>query len=164
MRDKQTILKKKKYLYSRHYFWIWESTCLWTAVKGRLIFFKSELNTKSFRRKWQPTSVFLPGESHGQEAGRLQSMGSQQLDTTEWLTCMQSLVETFTEIQIAGSLGGGYCQHRNKWSKAPLARTFWEKLFPCPFLFPTWPWIIIACPVHTEGQETAKPSRIAQKQ
>jgi len=27
-----------------------------------------------WRRKWQPTPVFLPGEFHGQ---RLQSMGSQ---------------------------------------------------------------------------------------
>ena len=30
------------------------------------------------RRAWQPTPVFLPGESHGQEEpGRLQSIGSQ---------------------------------------------------------------------------------------
>ena len=37
----------------------------------------------SWRRKWQPTPVFLLGESHGQEElGRLQSMGSQR-DTTE---------------------------------------------------------------------------------
>ena len=28
----------------------------------------------SWRRKWQPTPVFLPGKSHGQEPGRLQSM------------------------------------------------------------------------------------------
>ena len=32
----------------------------------------------SWRRKWQPTPVFLPGKSHGQEEpGRLQSMGWQ---------------------------------------------------------------------------------------
>ena len=31
----------------------------------------------TWSRKWQPTPVFLPGESHGQkEAGGLQSMGS----------------------------------------------------------------------------------------
>ena len=35
-----------------------------------------------WRRKWQPTPVFLPGESHGQELSRLQSTGSQELDTT----------------------------------------------------------------------------------
>ena len=30
-----------------------------------------------WRRKWQPTPAFLPGESHGQ----LQSMGSQKIQT-----------------------------------------------------------------------------------
>ena len=29
-----------------------------------------------WRRKWQPTPVFLPGESQGQELGGLPSMGS----------------------------------------------------------------------------------------
>ena len=33
-----------------------------------------------WRRKWQPTPVFLPGESHGpEEPGRLQSMASQRV-------------------------------------------------------------------------------------
>ena len=32
-----------------------------------------------WRRKCQPTAVFLPGKSHGGEPGRLQSMGSQQV-------------------------------------------------------------------------------------
>ena len=31
------------------------------------------------RRKWQPTLVFLPGKSHGQKSGRLQSMGLQRV-------------------------------------------------------------------------------------
>ena len=36
-----------------------------------------------WRRKWKPISVFLPGESPWtEEPGRLQSMGSQELDTT----------------------------------------------------------------------------------
>ena len=36
-----------------------------------------------WRRKWQPSSVFLPGESHGQRSlGGLQSMGSQELHMT----------------------------------------------------------------------------------
>ena len=45
----------------------------------------------SWKRKWQPTPVFLPGKSHGRkslvgyspwgrkESGRLQSMGSQRV-------------------------------------------------------------------------------------
>ena len=36
-------------------------------------------------RKWQLTPVFLPGEFHGQGPGRLQSLGSQESDTTEQL-------------------------------------------------------------------------------
>ena len=36
----------------------------------------------SWRRKWQPTPVFLPRKSHGQLGG-LQSMGSQKSHTTE---------------------------------------------------------------------------------
>ena len=36
----------------------------------------------SWRRKWQPTPVFLPGELHGQEEpGGLQSMESQNSQT-----------------------------------------------------------------------------------
>ena len=29
------------------------------------------------QQEWQPTPIFLPGKSHGQEPGKLQSMGSQ---------------------------------------------------------------------------------------
>ena len=37
-----------------------------------------------WRRAWKLTSVFLPGESHGQtESGRLQSMGCKESDTNE---------------------------------------------------------------------------------
>ena len=42
-----------------------------------------------WRREWQPTPAFLPGESHGQRMvvshGGLPSLRS-QTDTTEWLT------------------------------------------------------------------------------
>ena len=31
------------------------------------------------RRAWQPTPVFLPGESHGEEHGGLPSTGSQRV-------------------------------------------------------------------------------------
>ena len=41
--------------------------------------------TIPWKRKWQPTPVFLPGESHGQRSHGMQSMGSQESDTTEWL-------------------------------------------------------------------------------
>ena len=34
-------------------------------------------------RKWQPTPVFLPGKSHGQESGGYSSCSPKELDTTE---------------------------------------------------------------------------------
>ena len=39
------------------------------------------------RRKWQPTPVVLPGESHGQRSlvGYIQPMGSKESDSTERL-------------------------------------------------------------------------------
>ena len=36
-----------------------------------------------WRRKWQHTPVFLPGESQGREPGGLLSMGSLESDTTD---------------------------------------------------------------------------------
>ena len=40
-----------------------------------------------WRRKWQPTLVFLPGESHGQRSLVGYRHGvSKELDATEWLT------------------------------------------------------------------------------
>ena len=38
-----------------------------------------------WRRKWQPTAVFLPGKPHGQ------SMGSQESDMTYWLNNKRTL-------------------------------------------------------------------------
>ena len=49
-----------------------------------------ELGRFPWTRAWQPTLVFLPGESPGtEEPGRLQSMGSQMLDRTERLSTAQ---------------------------------------------------------------------------
>ena len=40
-----------------------------------------------WRRAWQPTPVFLPGESHGQRSLAAYSpWGHKELDTSEWLT------------------------------------------------------------------------------
>ena len=66
----------------------------WAAVHGVA---KSQTRLSDFtfthwRRKWQPTPLFLPGESHGQR--RLvgyKSLGSQRvghdLATNTWVTC-----------------------------------------------------------------------------
>ena len=50
-----------------------------------------------WRRKWQPTPVFLPGENPmdggAWRACGLQSMGSKESDTAEWLTLSLSLTQ-----------------------------------------------------------------------
>ena len=51
-------------------------------------FYKSPFFTNmTWRRKWQPTPVFLPGESHGQRSlAGCSPRGHRELDRTEWLT------------------------------------------------------------------------------
>ena len=45
-----------------------------------------------WRRKWQPTPVFLPGESHGQRSlVGYSPWGGKESDTTEQLTLLLSL-------------------------------------------------------------------------
>ena len=47
-----------------------------------------------WRRKWQPTLVFLPGESHGQRSlAGYSPWGLKELDTTE---CVHTLTHTHT--------------------------------------------------------------------
>ena len=43
------------------------------------------VGTIPWRRKWQPTPVCLPGESHGRGAWRATVHGVTKWDTTEWL-------------------------------------------------------------------------------
>ena len=59
-----------------------ELTCQGRRCKGLLV--HPWVGKIPWRWKWQPTPVFLPGGSHGQEGpGGLQSMGLQESDTTE---------------------------------------------------------------------------------
>ena len=44
------------------------------------------LKCHPWRREWQSTPVFLPGEFHGQRSPAEHSPWSTELDTTEWLT------------------------------------------------------------------------------
>ena len=58
--------------------------------------------TKLWRRKWQPTPVFLPGESHGR--GALSGhgpWGRRESDTSEATKAC-----TLTELQAVGEQGG----------------------------------------------------------
>ena len=58
----------------------------WTEEPGRLQSMgslsqtqKSDFTFTHWRRKWQPTPVFLPGESQGREPGGLPSTGSHRV-------------------------------------------------------------------------------------
>ena len=61
-----------------------------SACHCRRLRFNPWVRKIPWRRKWQPTPLFLPGESHGfsgipQEPGRLQSIGSQRVGQN-WVT------------------------------------------------------------------------------
>ena len=61
------------------------------------------VGTIPWRRAWQPTPVFLPGESYGQEEpGRLQSKGSQRV-RNDWSksACMHGIfLYFFSQLQV----------------------------------------------------------------
>ena len=73
-----------------------------------------------WRRKWQPTPAFLPGESRGRRSlmGR-SSWGLKELDTTERLTLSQREAEGDHRAEVAEArtcraleCGGGWLQER----------------------------------------------------
>ena len=69
-----------------------------------------------WRRKWQPTPVFLPGKFHGQRSlAKLQSMGSQRVGHY-WETCKEekdSSLETSEETQWCQNLDLGHLASKN---------------------------------------------------
>ena len=55
----------------------------------------------SWRRKWQPTPVFLPGKSHGQKSlVGYSPWCSKRLDRPEWLTLRFSSVQLLSHVQL----------------------------------------------------------------
>ena len=53
----------------------------------------------SWRRKWQPTPVFVPGKSHGQRSlAGYSSWDCKELDTTEQLSTTTTSVYIYTHI------------------------------------------------------------------
>ena len=58
-----------------------------TKIAKNALQYKYTYTLKSRRRNWQPTPVFLPGESHGQrKLAGYNPWGLKELDTTERLT------------------------------------------------------------------------------
>ena len=74
-----------------------ESTCQCRRYKRHV--FNPRVRKIPWRRKWQPTQVFLPGKSH------YSPWGLKALDTTEWLiTSPTGLTEGFTVGSAAKNL------------------------------------------------------------
>ena len=68
-----------------------------------------------WRRYWQPMPVFLPGESpRTEEPGGLQSVGSQELDTTEatWHACTAIFRDTYWNIYKWADVTAEICFRR----------------------------------------------------
>ena len=75
--------KIQKILFSGLPWWLrWSRICLQCGKPG----FDPWVGKIPWRREWQPTPVFLPGESFDRGACGLQSMGHKESDTTEQLT------------------------------------------------------------------------------
>ena len=73
-----------------------QSPGLFSSVKLKLC----TPQKKFWRRKWQPTLVFLPGESHGQRSlADCSPWGHKESDTTErlnWITAIDTLYSTIS--------------------------------------------------------------------
>ena len=51
-----------------------------------------------WRREWQTTPLFLPGESHGKKTGGYSSWGCKESKTMAWLTLLRYLKAQTTEM------------------------------------------------------------------
>ena len=77
------------------------------ACQFRRLRFDPWVRKMPWRRKWQPTLVFLPGESMDRGAWQTTSLGLQRIRVTEWLSihthiyCLQGLEELFTKAELA---------------------------------------------------------------
>ena len=68
----------------------------------------------SWRREWQPTPVFLPGESHGQRSlADYRLWGRKESETTEWLTLPLLRLE---KLKVYSRMVYIYCDDHNRLS------------------------------------------------
>ena len=99
-----------------------------------------------WRRAWQPTPVFLPGESHGQRSlVGLQSMGSQRVGH-DWAT------ERTSTLMFCKALSGGPGKpdlgvpHRED-----VCHSLWVHTARDCFPVLSWPRVLAACRFTTCG-------------
>ena len=87
----------------------------------------------SWRRKWQPTPVFLPGKSHGQRnVAGLQSMGSRRI-RHDWMT---SLIH-FHKLRVSDLRIMQICLSSVQFSRSVVSDSLWSHGLqhtrpPCP--------------------------------
>ena len=102
-----------------------ESVCQCRRCSGKI----------PWKRKWQPTPVFLPGKSHGQRSLMgYNPWGRRESDTTNWPSTHACLVQTtLTKFQLHGLTHSSLLttpprgqddslKHRGKWGSAKLIR------------------------------------------
>ena len=105
----------------------WESAC-----NARDTISIPELGRSPWRRKWQLTLVFLPGESHGQRSlAGYSPWGHKELDTTEWLSTHSQVLNQSPIMRLdwdPTSYCGGFvscCRVR----RSSRGRSFKERIF-----------------------------------
>ena len=114
-----------------------QSISHWTIRKSPFLLFLSPLPFTPFlfalfsvwRRKWQPTPVFLPGESHGQRSLMGYSpWGHKELDMTEQLAlCSVSSATDWCTLTV-------YKEHHRAWSHSPSLNSLLRKRSTLPSL------------------------------
>ena len=84
------------YLFLRLPRWLSGKECACQCRSCRRRGFDPRVRKIPWRRKWQPTPVFLPGESHGQRSlVGYRPQGCKELDTTERLSTHTGQDKTF---------------------------------------------------------------------
>ena len=82
--------------------WVIKVTMCFSKIWESEINLNSWGTEKVWRRKWQPTPVFLPGESPWtEEPAGYSPWGPEESDTTEWLSTAQR------KWNVEGGLGAG---------------------------------------------------------
>ena len=84
------------------------SDCKESACQSRRPRFHPWVGMISWRRKWQPTPVFLPEEFHGQRSlAGYSPWGHKESDTTEWLTIDYKSTDVRNKCLFSFSTRGG---------------------------------------------------------
>ena len=87
-----------------------------------------------WRRKWQPTPVFLPGESQGWEPAEPLSMGSHRVgyDWRDLAVYNEASIETRKDGVLRVSELGNTCRFRESDAPGEGMETFYPFPTPCP--------------------------------